>query len=106
MEPSPDLQDTVSNPQVLDKYTQSGKIARQVLDEVIKACTPGASVADICALGDKRIEELVTEIFKGKITDKGIGFPTCISPNQICGYLSPLDFEEKIELKEGDVVKM
>jgi methionine aminopeptidase len=37
--------------------------------------------------------------------EKGIAFPTCLSPNSLCGHYSPLKSETQ-KLKEGDVVKM
>jgi methionine aminopeptidase len=39
--------------------------------------------------------------------DKGIGFPVCISVNEIVGHFSPLITESQDSiLKEGDVAKM
>lgn len=37
--------------------------------------------------------------------EKGIAFPTCVSPNSICGHYSPLKSETSL-LKEGDVAKI
>ena len=36
----------------------------------------------------------------------GIAFPTCISVNNIVCHYSPLESDEKVALKLGDVVKM
>ena len=40
-----------------------------------------------------------------KKIEKGIGFPTCISVNEICGHFSPL-ISEPVLLQEGDIAKM
>lgn len=37
--------------------------------------------------------------------EKGIAFPTTISPNEICGHFSPLKSESKV-LHKGDVAKI
>jgi len=37
--------------------------------------------------------------------EKGIAFPTCISPNFMCGHYSPLE-GESIDLGEGDIIKI
>lgn len=47
----------------------------------------------------------VEKIYNKKKIDKGIAFPTCVSPNNICGHLSPLP-DVKMTIKEGDLVKV
>jgi curved DNA binding protein len=45
-------------------------------------------------------------VFKGKKIEKGIAFPTCVSPNSVVGHLSPASDEGSPVLKAGDVVKV
>jgi len=49
-------------------------------------------------------------VYNKKRTEKGIAFPVCLSVNEICGHYSPLFSDkvenQKIELCEGDVVKV
>jgi methionine aminopeptidase len=47
----------------------------------------------------------LTKVYNKKNIEKGIAFPTCISPNEICGHFSPLKSESN-QLKKGDVVKI
>ena len=59
------------------------------------ACTPGIKAVALCQLGDESIEEATGKIYNGKgkdgkKIDKGIAFPTCISPNHCVGHYSPL----------------
>ena len=63
MEAKTEINDTVSNPLVLEKYTQAGIIGRKILGEVIEKCVDGADISDICAFGDQRIEEEVKDHF-------------------------------------------
>jgi len=47
----------------------------------------------------------VEKTYNKKKLDKGIAFPTCVSPNHICGHFSPLP-DNKLTIKEGDLVKV
>lgn len=44
-------------------------------------------------------------IFKGKQIEKGVAFPTCVSPNNVVGHLSPAA-DDAAAIKDGDLVKM
>lgn len=98
-------EETLATPGVLDKYQQAGKICNMVLERVIKKCVPNASVVEICAFGDAEIDKECGKVYSKKKYEKGVAFPTCISPNEICGHFSPLA-SENATLKEGDVVKI
>jgi curved DNA binding protein len=68
----------------------------------------GKSVLELCKLGDSTIESIAKTVYnKGKV-QKGIAFPTCVSPNEYVAHLAPLesDPEAKIELKQGDLVRI
>jgi curved DNA binding protein len=93
------------NPDVVTKYRIAGDLANAALKYVISECKPGTKIVDICELGDKWITEETSKIYKGKKIEKGIGFPTCISVNNIVGHFSPLAADER-EIKKGDVAKI
>jgi curved DNA binding protein len=101
----------LANSDVVTKYQTAGKIANECLAKVMAACTPGIKAVALCQLGDESIEEATGKIYNGKgkdgkKIDKGIAFPTCISPNHCVGHYSPLVSEDTVEIKEGDVVKI
>ncbi|RUP25699.1 hypothetical protein BC936DRAFT_138816 [Jimgerdemannia flammicorona] len=99
---------TVNNVDVVTKYTTAADISNQVLKKVIAAVVDGARVLDICILGDKAIEEGTKGVYNKDKTQKGIGFPTCISVNNIICNFSPLpsDPEAASVIKTGDMVKI
>jgi len=45
------------------------------------------------------------KVYSKKKTEKGIGFPTCLSVNEVCGHFSPLK-SEPATLGDGDLVKI
>lgn len=97
----------IRSPDVVTKYRAAGDIANEALQAVIAAVKPGAKIVDLCQLGDDLINERLSKIYnkgKGKV-DKGIGFPTCVSVNQIVGHFSPLKDNEST-IKANDVVKV
>jgi len=101
----------LSDSDVVTKYRAAGTIANEVLAKVMAACVPGVKAVELCQLGDDAIEELVGKIYNGKAKDgkkidKGIAFPTCISPTACVGHYSPLASEDTVEIKEGDLVKI
>ena len=78
-----------------------------MIEAVIKACVPKASVRELCSLGDKLLLEETEKVFKKeKELKKGIAFPTCLSVNNCICHFSPLASDTDVELKEGDLVKM
>jgi len=76
---------------------------------VAAACIADADVATLCEMGDKIMEEETGKLYNKKVKDKkiekGIAFPTCVTPNELLGHFSPLKGESKL-LKDGDVVKI
>lgn len=78
-----------------------------VLKEILNTCVVGASVREICDLGDKLLLEETSKVFKKeKELKKGIAFPTCISVNNCICHFSPIDSEPDLILKDGDIVKV
>ncbi|KAF9581780.1 Proliferation-associated protein 2G4 [Lunasporangiospora selenospora] len=96
---------TVANSDVLTKYQTAAKITNRVLADVAKACVDGASIFELCEAGDKAILEGTKVVYvKGKI-NKGVGFPTSISVNNVICHFSP-STESDSKLKNGDMVKI
>jgi len=99
----------LSSPDVTTKYRLAGDIINKVLAKVLEACVAEAEIHDICAMGDKMLEEETGKLYnkkdKGKVVMKGVAFPTCISVNEIIGHFSPLQGEGRV-LKAGDIAKV
>jgi len=101
-----DLEFSADKPEIREKYGAAASITNEVMKKVVLECKPGAKIVDVCAFGDKLILEEVTKVYsKVKDMDKGIAFPTSISPNNIVGHLSPLSNDTTV-LKEGDLIKL
>lgn len=43
---------------------------------------------------------------KGRVIEKGVAFPTCVSVNECVCHNSPLISEAQEDIKEGDIVKV
>lgn len=99
--------ETIASDLVVTKYKMASEITQKVLREVIDRCIPGASAKEICAHGDKRLEDETSSVFKkDKELKKGIAFPTCISINNLICHFSPLVSDPDMILKDDDVVKI
>lgn len=107
MEPKEEkpLDESLAGPGVLEKYTHAGKIAKQVLQELIPKLTVGADLHELTRWGSARINELCQPLFTSKKIEKGVAFPVCITPNELCGNFSPLK-EESRKIAEGDLLKI
>jgi len=104
---SDDEEKTIADDVVVTKYNMAAKIANDVLKKVIAECKDGASVRETCDIGDEIILDETSKIYKkDKDLKKGIGFPTCISINDVIGHFSPLASEGDSTMKDGDVVKI
>lgn len=105
----------VERPEVLLRYKTAGKICDEAMKEVIKNIAPGASVFNLCNVGDQYIEDKCGSTFTkakdaatGEPIKRGICFPTNISVNNVLCHFRPLsdDARQDIILSEGDVVKI
>lgn len=98
-----------SRPEVVTKYRTAADIANEVLQAVVDACQPGADIASLCKMGDELIEAKCEKVYtkkeKGEKIRKGVAFPTCITPNELCANYSPLVSESRV-LNKGDLVKV
>ncbi|KAG0259917.1 Proliferation-associated protein 2G4 [Actinomortierella ambigua] len=99
---------TVANTDVLTKYKTAADITSRIIAQVAAASVDGASILELCVNGDKAIEEAAQAVYKkDKKISKGIGFPTCISVNNVICHFSPLTSDgESPKLKNGDMVKI
>lgn len=97
----------MQSPEAVNKSREASQIASQALDGVLAQVAAGKRAVELCAFGDALIEKLVAPMYKTKKQmEKGIAFPTCISVNNCVAHYSPLESEDKVVLKDGDVVKM
>lgn len=98
---------TIAEDLVVTKYKMAGEIVNRVLKLLVAKCVPLASVRDICAEGDRLLEEETNKVFKKeKDLKKGIAFPVCASVNNCINHYSPLASEGDTILQEGDLVKI
>lgn len=105
-----DIVEDLSSPDVTTKYMTASGIANKALQTVVDAIKAGACVHDLCQLGDKVINDECAKIYnkpdkEGYLVEKGIAFPTSVSPNDISGHFSPLK-ADSMTLKDGDIVKV
>jgi len=102
-----EVEKTIADDLVVTKYKMAGDMANAILKLLLPKCTSGASVRELCTLGDKLITERTGSVFKKeKEITKGIGFPTCISVNNVIAHFSPLMSEPDVVLVDGDMVKV
>ncbi|XP_045597910.1 proliferation-associated protein 2G4 [Procambarus clarkii] len=98
---------TIAEDLVVTKYKMAGEIVNRVLKLLVAKCVPLASVRDICAEGDRLLEEETSKVFKKeKDLKKGIAFPVCASVNNCINHYSPLASEGDTILQDGDLVKI
>lgn len=98
---------SLDNPEVVMKYKAAGRFTNQAIQELAAKCVAGASVYKLCVESDARIKELSLTAFskesKGRRLPHGVGFPTCISVNNVAVHNSPAA-EDGTTLATGDIV--
>lgn len=101
-----DLTDPMTqiNDACINKYKTAGKIVSYVLEQIIDKIHSGTKIYDICTFGDNLMREEVAKVY-GKISDKGIAYPTCISINEIAGSYCP-NSSTLTTICDGDLVKI
>jgi len=96
----------LTNQVVLSKYKQAAEIANEAVAWVMKTAKGGIAISELCKGADALIIERTSKLYSNKKdVAKGIGFPTCISPNNVVGHFSPLT-SDSTPLKTGDIVKV
>jgi len=98
----------ISNSDVCTKYQEASKIVNLTLEGLISQTEVGAKVLELCEFGTTVMEtaasKLYTKKVDGKLIDRGVAFPVCVSVNDVVCNFSPLD-DSTPPLKAGDVVK-
>jgi len=85
----------------------ASEITNRILKELVDKCAPSSSVIELCTLGDTRLNEETSKVFKQKKDlKKGTAFPTCISVNNCICHFSPLKSDPDYVVKDGDLVKI
>jgi len=78
------------------------------LAKAIALCVEGADVSTVCGEVDAFIEAELLKTFsnkKSKKLERGIGFPCCISINEVMGHFSPAG-EDSVKLANEMTVKI
>ena len=57
---------TIAEDLVVTKYKMASEITNRVLKELMDKCVPGASVRELCELGDNKLNEETAKVFKQK----------------------------------------
>lgn len=102
---------TLANSDVCAKYQDAAKVTQFVAGEVAAKCVAGAKVHDICLFGDELITAQCEPMYRnrvavagakedtaGRIIEKGVAFPCCISVNSVVCHMSPLTSEADVRL--------
>ncbi|KAK1781595.1 peptidase M24, structural domain-containing protein [Copromyces sp. CBS 386.78] len=107
--PKQEIDYSLNNPDTLTKYKTAAQISEKVLAEVSKLVAAGEKIVDICAKGDKLIEEELAKVYRGKKITKGFSHPTTVSPAAFVTPYTPLSTDEKeaaVEIQAGEPVKI
>ncbi|KAJ3162135.1 Proliferation-associated protein 2G4 [Geranomyces michiganensis] len=99
-----DLDNNLNEANVVTKYTLAAEIANGVMKQIVPLVVVGARIIDICARGDELILAETSKVHKKE--ERGIARPTCLCVNNIVRNSTPVDEEDAILLKEGDMVKI
>jgi len=105
----------ISNSDVCTKYQEASKIVNLTLEGLVSQTVVGAKVLELCEFGTTVMEaaasKLYTKKVDGKLIDRGVAFPVCVSVNDVVCNFSPLEVKNDSEpvvtppLKAGDIVK-
>lgn len=98
---------TIANDLVVTKYKVASEIVGKALKAVVDKSIEGATLMELCELGDNIIIGETNSVFKKeKEMRRGIAFPTCISINNCICHYSPLKSDPELKLKKGDLIKI
>lgn len=95
----------ISSADVSIKYKKAASITNDAMSLVQSNCIAGASIVDLCKMGDTFIIQKTSEYSKKATFKKGISFPTCISVNGHLAHFSPLRAND-VFLRNGDLLKL
>ncbi|OLY85002.1 Proliferation-associated protein 2G4 [Smittium mucronatum] len=104
----PEEEYTLNDPTVIDKYKSAANVANQSLLAVLENVKEGASIFELCKIGDNKVAELCKKSYTKASFNRGLSYPTSVSVNDIACHFSPLesDAEAVKPLSKGDVVKV
>ncbi|XP_052862758.1 proliferation-associated protein 2G4 [Anopheles cruzii] len=107
VEKQEEVESTIDDPSVVEKYKVAGEIVNRTLLTAIRACVVGASAKAICQKGDSMLLQEAEKHYKNEEgMKKGVAFPTCLSVNNCICHFSPSRNDPDYVLKENDVVKI
>merc|ERR1712096_13952 len=90
---------TIADDVVVTKYKMAGDMANAIMKKIVTECRDGASCRMISVVADQWILDETSKVYKKeKEMAKGIGFPVCISVNNVVCHFSPLHSEEDMTL--------
>lgn len=106
-EPDIPIQDEIDgeNQHNLNKYDVAGNIAREALTYLKNNLVVGTPLVDLCKLTDSFILKKLDDVYRDKVFEKGICFPTCISMNNVAGYFSPLN-DDTTKIENNSLIKV
>jgi methionine aminopeptidase len=85
---------------VCTKYQEASKIVNLCLEGLVAQCIPGAKIVDLCQFGTTVMEAQASKLYAkkvgGKVVERGVAFPVCISVNDVVCNHSPLSSEELV----------
>ncbi|WBW72523.1 ribosomal export complex protein Arx1, peptidase family [Schizosaccharomyces osmophilus] len=102
----------VKDENFITKYQDAGAVVSKAFHKLAPLFVPGASVREICGLGDQFIEEMVASMYKSKRYEKGLAEPTSVCVNNCAFNYSPgpetlvNNVENCYRLQIGDVTKV
>ena len=98
-----DLRDSlVHTAEDRENYLEAAALTDRLIQFGLQEIKPGRTVFEICRLMDQEMERVVAEE-PGK---RGIAFPCAVSYNDIICHLSPAEYDEKVAVNAGDLVKI
>eukprot|EP00871_Galdieria_phlegrea_P002126 jgi/Galph1/2914/GphlegSOOS_G1551.1 len=101
---------SIESAEVVTKYKTAADAVNKAFLAVKDAVKPGASILELCKLGDRLIVDYTSAVYNkaktatGEKVDKGIAFPTCICANNCVAHFSPLSDMGTVCLKAGDLI--
>ncbi|TPX57139.1 hypothetical protein PhCBS80983_g04028 [Powellomyces hirtus] len=99
-----DQDNNLSDPSVVTKYTTGADIANAVIKQLLPLVVVGARIIDVCSQGDAMILAETSKVHKKG--ERGIARPTCLCVNNLVRNSTPVDDNEAVTLKDGDLVKI
>jgi len=102
-----DLEHELTEPEIVTKYKTAAGIVNAVMEFLIKEAVPGKKIIELCVLGDRMMNDKLSQVYVKPKVEKGVAFPTSVSVNHCVGHFSPLLSDNvATTLQEGDIAKI